>query len=64
MNRWIRLSDPAILFNLLSFLNQLAVSVELGFVDYTAVDLASSNGGCLMELQCKMGYDLGLEFKN
>ena len=44
MNRWIRLSDPAILFYLLSFLNQLAVSVELGFVDYELADLASSNG--------------------
>ena len=43
MNRWIRLSEPTILFYLLSFLNQFAASVELGFVDYAAVDLAISN---------------------
>jgi hypothetical protein len=43
MNRWIRFSNPAILFYLLSFLNQFAASVELSFADYAAVDLASSN---------------------
>ena len=42
-NRWIRLSDPAILFLVLSFLNQLAASVELSFADYTVTDMASSN---------------------
>lgn len=42
-NRWIRLSDPAILFLVLSFLNQLAASVELSFADYTVADMASSN---------------------
>ncbi len=62
MNRWIRLSEPAILFYLLSFLNQFAASVELGFVDYAVADMASSNWAVSWNNNI-VWNNFGLEFK-